>query len=153
MTNCRSLDVEFIADRWEGILPRIGDDLPAHIKGRAEWVPFSEPNKSCYAARDPETNEEYPVEFINDNWYLMVWGSTGWRTHTFKKLNKEHKERLGLGGYITSDPEHPDFKLLDLPDEPIDPMTKKGQSAKETRRRRNSQHHYQHTMHPKAHCS
>ena len=77
MTNCRSLDIEFVADRWEGILPCTGDDLPTHIKGRAKWVPFSEPNKSCYAAKDPETNEEYPVEFINDDWYFMVWGSTG----------------------------------------------------------------------------
>ena len=80
MTNHRSLDVEFIADRWEKILPRTGNDLLTHIKGRAEWVPFSEPNKSCYAARDPKTNEEYLVKFINDDWYFMVWGSIGWRT-------------------------------------------------------------------------
>ena len=72
MTNHRSLDIEFIANRWEGILPCTSDDLPAHIKGRAEWVPFSEPNKSCYATRDPKTNEEYPIEFLNDNWYVMV---------------------------------------------------------------------------------
>ena len=72
MTNCRSLDVEFVADRWEVILPCTGDDLPAHIKGRAEWVPFSEPNKSCYTTRDPEINEEYPIEFLNDDWYVMV---------------------------------------------------------------------------------
>ena len=87
-------------------------------------MPFFEPNKSCYAARDPKTNEEYLVKFINDDWYLMVWGSTGWRTHALKRLNKEQKERLGLRWYITSDPEHPDFKPLDLPDEPIDPITK-----------------------------
>ena len=124
MTNCRCLDIKFVADRWEVILPRTGDDLPAHIKGRAEWVPFSKPNKSCYAARDPETNEEYPVKFINDEWHFMVWGSMGWRTQSSQRINQQQKERLGLGGYITFNPEHPDFKPLDLPDEPIDPITK-----------------------------
>ena len=48
MTNRRCLDVEFIANRWEVILPRTSNDLPIHIKGRADWVPFFEPNKSCY---------------------------------------------------------------------------------------------------------
>ena len=124
MTNHRSLDVEFIADRWEVIFPHTSDDLPAHIKGRAEWVAFSEPNKSCYAARDPETNEEYPVKFINNEWYFMVWESTGWGTQASQRMNQKQKERLGLGGYITSNPEHLDFKPLNLPDEPINPMTK-----------------------------
>ena len=97
MTNRRCLDVEFVANRWEVILPCTGDDLPMHIKGRAEWVPFFEPNKSCYAARDPETNEEYLVEFINDEWHFIVWGSTGWRTQASQRLNQKQKERLGLG--------------------------------------------------------
>ena len=43
---------------------------------------------------------------------------------SLQRMNQKQKERLGLGGYITSDPEHPDFKLLDLPDEPIDPIIK-----------------------------
>ena len=97
MTNHRCLDVEFVTDRWEVILPRTSDDLPAHIKGRAEWVPFSELNKSCYATRDPKTNKEYPVEFINDEWHFMVWGSMGWRMQASQRANQKQKERLGLG--------------------------------------------------------
>ena len=54
----------------------------------------------------------------------MVWGSTGWRTQVSKKLNKEQKERLGLRWYITSDPEHPNYRPLDLLDEPLNPITK-----------------------------
>ena len=131
MTNCRCLDVEFVADRWEVILPRTDDNLPTHIKGRAEWVPFSEPNKSCYATRDPETSKKYPVEFINDEWHFMVWGSMGWRMQASQRLSQKQKERLGLGGYITSDPEHPDLKPLDLLDEPINPITKgKGKATR-----------------------
>ena len=43
-----SLNVELMADRWETIIPRPTDNLPAHIKGAAEWVDYNEPNRSCY---------------------------------------------------------------------------------------------------------
>ena len=76
-----SLSVELVADRWETIVPRASDNLPAHIKGAAEWVEYNEPNRSCYMVRSPgNAAEEWPIELINGEWYLLTWENTGWRT-------------------------------------------------------------------------
>jgi hypothetical protein len=78
MTRPYSLTVEFVADRWETILPRTSDDLPARIRGRAEWTEYSEPNKACYVVKSMHGTEEYPVELINGRWHLLTWDSMGW---------------------------------------------------------------------------
>ena len=70
-----------MADRWETILPHTTDNLPVHIKGAAEWVEYNEPNWLCYVVQSPrDAAEEWLIELINREWYLLTWENTGWRT-------------------------------------------------------------------------
>ena len=82
MTIClHSQTVEFVADRWETILLCTADNLPTHIKGAAEWTEYSKPNRLCYIVHTPKNAlEEWPVELINGDWYLLTWENTRWRT-------------------------------------------------------------------------
>jgi hypothetical protein len=111
MTNPYSLDVEFIADRWETTHPRTSDSLLAQIKGSAEWIKYGQPNKTCNVVKKGE--EEWPVELINRDWYLLTWENVRWwRTRASRKLNTNDWESLGLGWFAITDPEHPDYHPL-----------------------------------------
>ena len=108
-----SLTIELVADRWETILPRTTDNLPAHIKGAAEWVDYNEPNRSCYVVRLPgNAAEEWPIELINGEWYLLTWESTGWRTKASRRLNNGDCKALNLRWFNITDAKHPDFHPL-----------------------------------------
>ena len=108
-----SLTVELVADRWQTIIPRETDNLPAHIKGAAEWAVYSEPNRSCYIARTPgNAAEEWPIELINGEWYLLTWENTGWRTKASRRLNDGDRRTLNLGWFNITNAEHPDFHPL-----------------------------------------
>ena len=74
----------------------MNDDLPAHIKGAAYWVEFGNADQSAYHVRDHEGNE-YPVEFINDQWYQLTWGASGYWTSNSSKIIPEIRVNLGLG--------------------------------------------------------
>jgi hypothetical protein len=131
MTRLYSLTVEFVANRWETILPRTSDDLPARIRGRAEWTEYSEPNKACYVVKSMHGTEEYPVELINGRWHLLTWDSMGWWTRASRALNPSKETNLGLGWFDLGDPEHPDYHPLfskkpeeESTDDPIPDMSK-----------------------------
>lgn len=77
--------MEFMANRWETILPHTEDNLPAHIKGAAEWIEYHEPNWLCYVVYTPgNALEEWPVELINGDWYLLTWENIRWRTQVIR---------------------------------------------------------------------
>ena len=108
-----SLTIKLVADRWQTIIPRETDNLPTHIKGAAEWAVYSEPNRSCYVARSPRNAaEEWPIELINGEWYLLTWENTGWRTKASRRLNNGDRKTLGIGWFNITDAEHPNFHPL-----------------------------------------
>ena len=79
LTHPHSQTVKFMANRWETILPHTTDTLPTHIKGVAEWIEYNEPNRLCYVVCMPRNAaEEWPMELINGDWYLLTWENTRW---------------------------------------------------------------------------
>ncbi|KAI0247302.1 hypothetical protein BJV78DRAFT_1157298 [Lactifluus subvellereus] len=94
-----------IGEEWVPIIPRIGDDLPKHVRGEAYWVVYGDPTRNCYAIKDPE-GIEYPIEFINNRWYLMKWEDGMY--YTKKKLMCEIGE-YGTGWWKNMDKDHPDY--------------------------------------------
>ena len=112
-TQPHSLTVELVADQWENIVLCTTDNLPAHIKGAAEWVEYNEPNRSCYMVRSPgNAAEEWPIELINGEWYLLTWENTGWQTKASRRLNDGDHQTLNLGWFNKDDAEHPDYHPL-----------------------------------------
>lgn len=84
-----------------------------HIKGVAEWVEYNEPNRSCYTVRSPgNAVEEWPIELINGEWYLLTWENMGWWTKASRRLNDGDCRTLGLGWFNQNDAEHPDYHPL-----------------------------------------
>ena len=120
-----------MADRWENIVPHAKDNLPTHIKGVAEWVNYNEPNRSCYVVRSPgNAAEEWPIELITGEWYLLTWENTGWRTKASRQLNDGNHRALNLGWFNKDDAEHPDYHPLfpGQEGEEVEPMIIQGPS-------------------------
>ena len=92
----------FDGEKFLSLHPRTSNDLPAHIRGAAYWVEFGNAEQSAYHVRDHEGNE-YPVAFINDQWYQLTWGASGYRTSNSSKIVPEIRVNLGLGWYIPQD--------------------------------------------------
>jgi len=55
------------------------DDLPAHVKGVAYWVNHANQNKNLYCFED-EKGGEWPIEFINNDWYVLRWRNEMYQT-------------------------------------------------------------------------
>ena len=72
-----TITTKFDRGKFLNLHPCTSDNLPAHIKGAVYWVEFGNENQSAYHVRDSEGNE-YPVEFINDQWYQLTWGASGY---------------------------------------------------------------------------
>jgi hypothetical protein len=47
-------------------------NLPAHVEGRAQWVLYQDQLRSAYHRRRLD-GSEIPVEFINNEWYALLW--------------------------------------------------------------------------------
>jgi hypothetical protein len=56
--------------------------------------------------------EEWPIELINGEWYLLTWENTGWRTKVSRRLNDGDQQNLCLGWFNITDAEHPDYHPL-----------------------------------------
>jgi hypothetical protein len=76
----------------------MNDNLPDHIKGTAYWVPFGGKGKSAYHVKNKEGGE-FPVEFVNDAWYQLTWGLSGYRMSASSSITPEVRIKLGLGWY------------------------------------------------------
>ena len=92
----------FNGEKFLSLHLRTSDDLPAHIKGAAYWVEFGNAEQSAYHVQDHEGNE-YPVEVINNQWYQLTWGASGYRMSNSSKIVPEIRVNLGLGWYIPQD--------------------------------------------------
>jgi hypothetical protein len=98
-----TLKVNFVDDRWEVIHPRTDGDLPLHVEGVAQWIPYGEAGRSAYHLVD-DHGFERPIEFINDDWYFLTWGALGYRA---RRSTRIERGALGLGWWREGDENHP----------------------------------------------
>ena len=96
------ITAEFEGEKYLSLLPRTEDDLLDHVKGDAYWVEFGREGQSAYHVRD-EGGSEYPVEFLNDQWYQLTWGASGYRTSASSVILPEIRVHLRLGWYRPED--------------------------------------------------
>ena len=104
------ITAEFEGEKYLSLRPRTEDDPPDHVKGDAYWVEFGGEGQSAYHVRD-EGGSEYPVEFLNDQWYQLTWGASGYRTSASSVILPEIRIRLRLGWYRPEDKRYQELLL------------------------------------------
>jgi hypothetical protein len=67
-------------DRITPIQRRLVDDIPAHIKGLAQWL--TQPGRAPGYYATSESNKLEPVEFLNDEWYHLAYIQRTFSTRT-----------------------------------------------------------------------
>jgi hypothetical protein len=92
------------ADRFTPIQRRLVDDLPAHVKGPAQWL--TQPGRAPGYYATSESNKLEPVEFINNEWYLLAYSRNSFGTRTGLILERGHWD---LRYWHLTDPQHPDY--------------------------------------------
>jgi hypothetical protein len=90
--------------------PRTEDDLPAQVKGSAWWIGSEREGRSAYHIKD-ENHNEWPVEFLNNDWHLMKWEGDHYITRQGWIIDRGF---MGLGYWDISDPRHPNYQAPDL---------------------------------------
>jgi hypothetical protein len=90
--------------------PRTEDDLPAQVKGSAWWIGSEREGRSAYHIED-ENHNEWPVEFINNDWHLMKWKGDYYITRQGWIIDRGF---MGLGYWDISIPRHPNYQIPDL---------------------------------------
>ena len=87
---------------------RSNDDLPAHIKGNAQWL--EKDGVWNYHITDKDGGA-WPVVFFNNEWWLVTlnngetWSRVDWRIPCAE---------YGLGWWDITDRQHPDYKHLEM---------------------------------------
>ena len=95
---------------------RTKDDLPAHVRGIAKFYRLGGIRTSYYLPQHLSTNNELePLEFINNSWFGLVFNpqQKGYFTRSSLQIFADNK--LGLGYWRITDPQHPDFKPVETP--------------------------------------
>jgi hypothetical protein len=92
------------------LCPHTEDNLPAQVKGSAWWIGSEREGRSAYHIED-ENHNEWPVEFLNNDWHLMKWMGYYYITRQGWVINQGF---MGLGYWDISDPRHPDYQAPDL---------------------------------------
>jgi hypothetical protein len=86
-------------DRITPIQRRLVDDLPAHVKGLAQWL--TQPGKAPGYYVTSESNKLEPVELINNEWYHLGFHQRSFGTRTTLLLQRG---TWGLGYWKLTDP-------------------------------------------------
>ena len=95
---------------------RTKDDLPAHVRGIAEFHRLGGIGNGYYLPQHLSTeNALEPLEFINNLWFSLVYNPSqkGYFTRTSLQIFADNK--LALGYWRITDPQHPDFKPAETP--------------------------------------
>jgi hypothetical protein len=92
------------ADHFTPIQHCLVDDLPAHVKGPAQWL--TQPGRAPGYYATSKSNKLEPVEFINNEWYLLAYSQNTFGTRTGLVLERGH---WNLGYWHLTDPQHPDY--------------------------------------------
>ena len=101
----------FDDDRLTVVTTRTTDDLPAHVKGIAQWGSIDGHPATYYIAHPSEVNKYVAVEFINDRWYTLSWFTRDslYATRKTYVISKDNNT-VGLGWWNETDPAHPSYK-------------------------------------------
>jgi hypothetical protein len=83
---------------------RLVDDLPAHVKGLAQWL--TQPGRAPGYYATSEENKLEPIEFINNEWYHLTYIQRAFGTRTSLVIERG---TWGLGYWRLTDPQHPDY--------------------------------------------
>ena len=91
---------------------RASDDLPVHVKGIIRWYPDAQPQAGYYIPKKYSPSREFePLEFINNQWFGLFRHPETSTTHLCTRANAAIpiENRLGIGYWDITDPEHPDY--------------------------------------------
>ena len=91
---------------------RSSDDLPVHIKGIVRWYPDAEPQAGYYVPKKYSPSGDFePLEFINNQWFGLFGHPETSTTQLCTRASTAIPivNRLGIGYWDITDPEHPDF--------------------------------------------
>ena len=100
------------------------DDLPQHIKGIVRWYSDAEPTPGYYLPKKYSPSREYkPFEFINNQWYGLFKHEATSTTQFCTRANTAIpvNNRLGIGYWDITEPQHPDFNFNNQAPINIDP--------------------------------
>ena len=120
MANPEEITVVFNGDLPLSITKRKRDDLPAHVKGTAEWHSRGPSGAGYYIPQHHSpSNSLEPIEFINNRWFGL---SVRNRQHfTQANLAIDISNIFSLGYWNTSDPQHPDNQTTQSSSAPLPP--------------------------------
>ena len=91
---------------------RSSDDLPIHVKGIIRWYPDAQPQAGYYVPKKYSPSGDFePLEFINNQWFRLFGHPETSTTHLCTRASAAIPivNRLGIGYWDITDPEHPDF--------------------------------------------
>ena len=103
---------------------RNSDDLPVHVKGIIRWYPDAQPQAGYYIPRKYSPSGEFePLEFINNQWFGLFRHPATSTTHLCTKASATIpiENRLGIGYWDITDPEHPNYVSGTIENINIDP--------------------------------
>jgi hypothetical protein len=91
---------------------RSSDDLPAHVKGTAQWGSLDRHPPSYYVSNpQPISSRDthLAVEFINNQWFTINWFTRDSTYATRHSYAIDRENHVGLGWWNKSDPAHPSY--------------------------------------------
>jgi hypothetical protein len=97
-------------DTFVPVPRRTKDDLPAHVKGAAEFHTQGGLNVGYYIPAQGLAVSPEPVEFLNNSWYGLVINSRHTEYCTRSGLQISPENIFGLGYWHITDPQHPNYQ-------------------------------------------
>jgi hypothetical protein len=85
------------------------DNLPAHVKGIAEWKTVGPYTGYYIPGNLTRNNKPIPIEFINNSWFSLVFIESEQSFFTCKTQSITRENTYRLGFWRITDPEHPEY--------------------------------------------
>ena len=111
---------------------RSSDDLPVHVKGIIRWYPDAQPQAGYYVPKKYSPSRDFePLEFINNQWFGLFGHPETSTTQLCTRASAAIpiSNRLGIGYWDITDPEHPDFAPGTIETIEVDPPENTSQST------------------------
>ena len=103
-------------DTYTRVSCRTKDDLPTHIRGIAEFHRLDGIGNGYYLPQHLSTNNALePLKFINNSWFGLVHNPSQKGYFTRSSLQIFTDNKLGLGYWRITNPQHPDFRPAEMP--------------------------------------
>ena len=110
---------------------RSSDDLPVHVKGIVWWYPDAQPQAGYYVPKKYSPSGDFePLEFINNQWFGLFGHPETSTTHLCTRASAAIPviNKLSIGYWDITDPEHPDFTPGTIETIDVDPPENTSQS-------------------------